>query len=193
MAQSGSPYADLLDLVGWLNSAATSPGKLGAAWKAAEEILSLLVPTPSRDQVPSESPTLLGGLHPWRIRRHGILPRLAVRKFNALAREAPVRLTLIGERTRTGMRIDAALSADDMLPIVLRQVWQALFLEKQLDRLKRCDRCARWFVDQGANRRARFCGAGCEQRWWTRARRRLVKEGRSRRRRPIRRRGSAGA
>jgi hypothetical protein len=177
---SGRPDLSLQELAGWLNDAPTLSGKLGVAWRAAADILAPLVPAPSRDRGPVQFPTLLDSTHePWRIRRHDVFPALAVRKFNALAREAPVRLALVAERAKGGGgRIAATIRADDLLPIVLRQLWETVFLERQLDRLKRCDRCARWFVDRGDNRRARFCGRECEQRWWTRPRRRLVKEGR---------------
>jgi hypothetical protein len=187
LRQSGR-FATLQDVVGRLNEAPTLPGALGVAWTAAGEILGLLVPDPSREQAPARFPSILGGLQPWRIRRHGVLPGLAVRKFNALARTAPVHLALVTKRVNGAIQIEISLQADDVMARVLRQLWQTVFQEDRLDRLKRCDRCARWFVDEGDNRRARFCGPECEQRWWTRPRRRLVREGRARKRRPVRQR-----
>ncbi len=177
LPQSGHRYGKLQEIVGWLNDAPTTPGEIGKAWKAVEAVMCQFLPEPSRDQQPRLPPTLLGQFQPWRFRRAVVSLAAAARAFNDLARDAPVRLVLVPERATNGsVRVTPALRADDLLPIVLRQVWQAVFLEQQLDRLKRCDRCARWFVDRGDNRRARFCGSECEQRWWTRPRRRWLSE-----------------
>ncbi len=40
------------------------------------------------------------------------------------------------------------------------------------DRLKRCLRCRRWFVDRTKNKAAKRCSTSCTWKWWDRARRR---------------------
>lgn len=54
------------------------------------------------------------------------------------------------------------------------------FLNPSRDRLRRCEKCRRWFVDETRNKSQRRCSVKCTRAWWNRGRRRdsLVHAGR---------------
>jgi hypothetical protein len=109
------------------------------------------------------------------------ISREAAELFNALADEAPVyyMADATGEvRAKDedflviGVKADAH---DDALPWMhirtktLEGMWAAWLMEfivnRQRDRLRRCQQCRRWFVDETRNKSARRCSRECTITW----------------------------
>jgi len=142
------------------------------------------------------------------------LPETVVARFNDFARTVPA-ISLVGHRA-LNPRVDGPLPwvTDDPAVVVpdramsgpigravtIYRIWaterghlvkllEEFFLAPERDRLKRCTRCQRWFVDRTRNESMKRCGATCTWRWWNRERRRgahhtqYQDQGKSRRRR----------
>lgn len=142
------------------------------------------------------------------------LPETVVVRFNDFARTVPA-ISLIGHRALNPpiegplpwmtdvpavVVPDRAMSGPIGRAVTIYRVWasergplvkllEEFFLAPERDRLKRCTRCQRWFVDRTRNKSMQRCGAACTWRWWNRARRRGARhkqykdQGKSRRRR----------
>jgi hypothetical protein len=105
------------------------------------------------------------------------LPATAVGRFNALAREAPVRFQA-GPPAGWG-RDELALAISDqgmfagpeltLLAPTAAGIWVAWLVEyfdnPQRNRLKRCARCRQWFVDETRNASALRCSRACTIAW----------------------------
>jgi hypothetical protein len=96
--------------------------------------------------------------------------------YRALAAKYPVILAL-EETAREAKFVDLQAAFEPEregdyrgTPVLL--LWTGLPDARERRRLKRCQRCTRWFADESKNAERRFCSGGCRNRWWSRGRRR---------------------
>ncbi len=180
----GGPLGALRQLVGYLNRPPDSPG-LREAWVEAAAILTDLLPGPGVDPAPGR--TLLTGGGPMalklglkpgmdRARRASRFVGLAVKRFNRLAAAGEVALHFDARRARPGGLVTLVQRVTPLSPRgdMLIMLWQALS-GREWDRLRRCDQCQTWFLDESDSQTRRFCQRKCSARWWTRGRRRAAK------------------
>ncbi len=125
------------------------------------------------------------------------LPQTVVARFNDFARTVPA-ISLVGHRALNPRVVgplpwvtdepavvvpDRAMSGPIGRAVTIYRIWaterghlvkllEEFFLAPERDRLKRCPRCQRWFVDRTRNKSMKRCRATCTWRWWNRARRR---------------------
>lgn len=111
-------------------------------------------------------------------------PRLAIDKFNSLAKENPVSLEIMIKKSKKGLsiynggptvEIFAGHNPTSSMQSALWFLWRFYFQNKGWDRLKRCPQCRKWFVDQTKNKKKDRCSKHCTWQWWSRDRRK--KEG----------------
>jgi hypothetical protein len=99
-----------------------------------------------------------------------VLPRASIRRFNWLMRATPVFLQLVPRRHGT-------IPTTGYLPgigYIFAIFWRAL-QRPEIERLKQCERCERWFLDCTRNKSALRCSARCTSQWWNRARRKKAR------------------
>ena len=104
----------------------------------------------------------------------------AAAAFNRLSKASGLRIGL----ARGG--VPTAAWGDDPLGEGLWLLWRYGFDQGGWERLKRCDRCRRWYVDTMKNKRGRWCTRSCYDKDWNRPARRLRRRQRLRARRPRR-------
>ncbi len=133
------------------------------AWEVAEKIMEECQGVPADDPLPS-----------------GV-----VQRFNALAREVPVNLYIWESKWRGGIRtypwIEPTMDREPR-GFILQILWAVLTQSRARDRLKRCPRCQRWFVDRTKNKGKARCSESCTWRYWDRARRKEARHNQYRRR-----------
>lgn len=122
----------------------------------------------------------------------------AVTGFNILSRGSALRVGAADPRGASPMRPELILgprpgphaSAEKRLAFALAHalatVWLYVLPARGWTRLKRCQQCRWWFVDQTKNRSGTYCGQRCRESFWNRpqrreARRRRLREGRRQR------------
>jgi len=88
------------------------------------------------------------------------------RRFNRLAARNPVIVRM--SKDGTMQLVDSRQTS----PVV--GLLAFFFTAQGSDRLRRCEQCARWFVDRGRNKAARRCSERCTWAWWSRSRRRAA-------------------
>ena len=143
------------------------------AWqRVRDEILQHLAP--ALFPRPSARPTLLT--------RGWTTPdlRWAAGAFNRLSRASGLRLAL-GKGAHA-----TAQWGNDALGEPLWMLWRYGFDRGGWERLKRCERCRRWFVDTMKNKMGRWCSRSCYDKIWNRPGRREFRRQRLRARRPRR-------
>lgn len=180
--RSNDRLAALEEIAFHLNLGPAVPGPHGIAWQRAADVMGMLVFTPATGR---DGGTLLTKPPSFPLRRSATLDGLARRTFNRLARRVPVYLELgrVGASAGQARAFRPRLKAHSADGEMLIALWESAFSAGAIRRLKRCDLCARWFVDRADNTAGRWCGRRCKDRWWTRGRRRAEVVGRRRRRR----------
>jgi hypothetical protein len=97
------------------------------------------------------------------------IPDAAADAFDALAKGQPLEYTIRRRPLRAHL-----IRLDHQTPIHLCSpsefgmmvVWlAAYFMNPSRDRLRRCQQCARWFVDLTRNKSARRCSSACTIAW----------------------------
>jgi hypothetical protein len=66
-----------------------------------------------------------------------------------------------------GMRNHGGIIFSNPAGGVVQLLWD-FFRHPARDRLKRCPRCHRWFVDYTKNKAAKRCSGSCTSKWWDR-------------------------
>lgn len=118
------------------------------------------------------------------------VPTEAAQRFNALADGTPLYYVAElegGEVRPDDMAFRFAFSDREHLQWVYLQsptaqgvwvAWLAFFLDNpQRERLRRCQSCRRWFVDETRNKSARRCSRACTIAWSNRQRGQRKKRG----------------
>lgn len=109
-------------------------------------------------------------------------PAGAIRRFNDLAKENPIPLTIRRSKTKTGaFEIQTGHEPTSPMQSALWFLWQFYFQKKGWERLKRCPQCRRWFVDKTKNKKKDRCSQHCTNQWWSRDRRKKESHGTGRR------------
>jgi hypothetical protein len=103
-------------------------------------------------------------------RQHKDPPTQAVAMFNELAADCSFQL-------QVNSKGDSVISSKGSpLRKVVRWLWDIYFREHAWDRIKRCGKCEKWFVDVTKNRTTRFGSDYCKNRFYSRAERDRAKE-----------------
>jgi predicted RNA-binding Zn ribbon-like protein len=117
----------------------------------------------AREQAAAVVDTALGARYP-------TIPPAAAAAFDALAAEQPIQFTV----RHSNLRGPWVIQPDYRVPIRLvgrsaqgvMAVWLAgYFANPQRDRLRRCEQCRRWYVDETRNKSSRRCSRACTIRW----------------------------
>lgn len=132
-----------------------------AYWLMAEEVVAVLCPhDPTRRQ---------------RVLTHEQFLH-AVYLFNAYFKKFAFARLRVEARQRP-LRFHCRLNPEDETGVITFPrtiafyLWESVFLQKGYERLKRCHKCEKWFIDRGKNKIARFCSPKCTNQWWKRPRR----------------------
>jgi hypothetical protein len=117
--------------------------------------------------------------------RYPAIPTAAAEAFDALANGQPLEYTirrrplgalLIRLDHRTQMHLSSPSEHGLMV------VWLAMyFMHPFRERLRRCQQCARWFVDRTRNKSARRCSSACTIAWSNAQRKGVANEQRPKR------------
>jgi hypothetical protein len=117
--------------------------------------------------------------------RYPAIPVAAADAFDALAsgqpleytiRRRPLRARVIRLDHRTPMHLSSPTEDGPMV------VWLATyFMSPERERLRRCQQCARWFVDLTRNKSARRCSSACTIAWSNAQRKGVANEQRPKR------------
>jgi hypothetical protein len=100
----------------------------------------------------------------------GVVPRRSIKRFNELARGAPIVLELVwGSKVTIPMTSHPGPSS-----YALSILWHSL-QSPGIKRVKRCPRCKTWFLDRTRNRGALRCSIACTWAWWNRRRRKQAR------------------
>lgn len=164
-------------LVDHLNRIQAMHGEQREIWEEVEKIAGYMLPAADMSNPSGTTkPTLLvsGELTPWSVRKVVRFTGLALRRFRALAGRAPVLLDVSGRKGRwpdVAPILEPVVKPRDLRGLAALLLWEAF---PYVDRLRRCDQCARWFEDRSDSGNRRFCKRQCSTRWWTRGRRRLA-------------------
>ena len=100
-------------------------------------------------------------------------PLFAINHFNDLAKKNPVTLQVNVSKTKSGqLIINPTHKGDTLTATMLALLWEYYFQNKGYDRLKRCPKCKKWFVDETRNKSQIYCSHHCGNLYWNRAQRR---------------------
>jgi len=99
-------------------------------------------------------------------------PLFAINHFNDLAKKNPVTLQVSVGKTKSGQLIPLPThKGDTSTATMLILLWECYFQGNEYERLKRCLRCKKWFVDETRNKSQKYCTHHCGDLWWDRPRR----------------------
>lgn len=141
-------------------------------WKAIEPIVETMT-----DQVNWRKPyhKSLGSIikgQSWNSNMRNPLPELSIAYFNNLAHQYPIPLFIFKDK---GKKIYPEHTPTEGMQLALWYLWRFFFHDRGWERLKRCPKCLRWFVDDTRNKQKLRCSPHCTWQWWSRDKRKKAR------------------
>lgn len=162
----------------WKNSQLAAWEAYLAPWKVMELITETMTDQARRER------TLWTG-KPWDLNKRTPLPEVAVEVFNELAEKNPISLKLDVKKTEKTIEPSPGHYPTTEMQEALWFLWNFFFSERGWERLKRCPKCMKWFVDDTRNKRKIRCSRHCTWQWWSRDRRKQEGHGKGKRRKEV--------
>lgn len=139
-------------------------------WEVMEPIVEAMTDQVNwREPFPKSVASVLMG-KPWNPNKRIPRSEVSILIFNAIAKQYPIPLKIFKGEGEKEIYPDHQPIIREV-HLALWYLWRFFFRDRGWERLKRCPKCLRWFVDNTRNKKKLRCSSHCTWQWWSRDRR----------------------